>query len=38
MKRVIFALLLTFAAVVTGTGAAMADTESGSGIVGTQSP
>jgi len=36
-KRVVFALLLAFAA-LSATTPVWADTESGSGIVGTQSP
>jgi hypothetical protein len=37
MKRIVFALVLAFAA-LTATTTVWADTESGSGIVGTQSP
>ena len=36
-KRIVFALLLAFAA-LSATTAAWADTETGSGITGTQSP
>ena len=36
-KRIVFALLLAFAA-LSATTPVWADTESGSGIVGTQSP
>jgi hypothetical protein len=37
MKKVVFALLLAFAA-LSATTTVWADTESGSGIVGTQAP
>jgi hypothetical protein len=37
MKRIAFALMLAFAAVMATT-TAWADTETGSGIVGTQAP
>jgi hypothetical protein len=39
MKRIVFALVLAFAfAALTATTTVWADTESGGGIVGTQSP
>jgi hypothetical protein len=38
MKRFMIAVMLVFAATLTGFGLAMADTDEGSGIVGVQAP